>query len=272
MYPSLPGYPNDFFPYNNSWCIKYPCLNNIDYETIVPSGQTKEGGSAVFGQENLVYPSPGAEGGGAGAGGGYRYEIDTPQTIYAPIGQNNNKTSSVSSIFTNSDPVNPIIPTNRSTANYSTITFIDGTTTPSPTEASKKGGITISGGNGAILGGTTVNGCAGSPSQILVMYQLLTTTTLSNFYIPPQNIVVNFNFTTIPFTITIPPPKSNSNGPFTYTSSNTYVATVVVTTNNISTLYITQPGISIITATQSATSVYTSASITTALTVNDVPA
>jgi hypothetical protein len=78
-------------------------------------------------------------------------------------------------------------------------------------------------------------------------------------------VLSNFSFTAkqfgnTPFTIT--DPSSNSTGAFTYTSSNTAVATISV--NQITTVGI---GSSTITATQAATTNYTSATITATLTV-----
>lgn len=82
--------------------------------------------------------------------------------------------------------------------------------------------------------------------------------TLSNFSIPPKMLG------DAPFTIT--PPTSNSTGAFTYTSSNTNVATV---TGN--TITILRAGTSTITANQAAAPPYAAGSITATLSVNVAP-
>ena len=83
----------------------------------------------------------------------------------------------------------------------------------------------------------------------------LTTTTLSNFSVPTKTVGDS------PFQITAP--TSNSNGAFTYSSSNTAVATVSGTT-----ITIVGSGSSTITASQAATANYTSKTITATLVVN----
>ena len=83
----------------------------------------------------------------------------------------------------------------------------------------------------------------------------LTTTTLSNFSVPTKTVGDS------PFQITAP--TSNSNGAFTYSSSNTAVATVAGTT-----ITIVGSGSSTITASQAATANYTSRTITASLVVN----
>jgi len=83
----------------------------------------------------------------------------------------------------------------------------------------------------------------------------LTTTTITNFSVPTKT------FGDSSFQITAP--TSNSNGAFTYSSSNTAVATVSGTT-----ITIVGSGSSIITATQAATANYTSKTITATLVVN----
>ena len=83
----------------------------------------------------------------------------------------------------------------------------------------------------------------------------LTTTTLSNFSVPTKTVGDS------PFQITAP--TSNSNGAFTYSSSNTAVATVAGTT-----ITIVGSGSSTITASQAATANYTSKTITATLVVN----
>jgi hypothetical protein len=82
--------------------------------------------------------------------------------------------------------------------------------------------------------------------------------TLSNFTIPTQYTG------TAPFTIT--PPTSNSNGAFTYSSSNPAVATV-----SGSTITIVGAGSTIITATQAAAGAYSSGTITTTFVVTTAP-
>ncbi len=82
--------------------------------------------------------------------------------------------------------------------------------------------------------------------------------TLSNFSIPAKMLG------DVPFTIT--PPTSNSTGAFSYTSSNTSVATV---TGN--TITILKAGTSTITANQAAAAPYAAGSITAILSVNVAP-
>jgi hypothetical protein len=81
--------------------------------------------------------------------------------------------------------------------------------------------------------------------------------TLSNFSISSRN------FGTAPFTLI--PPTSDSPGAFTYTSSNTDVATIEG--NNVT---IVGAGISLITATQEAAGSYTSGSIVATFVVNPI--
>jgi hypothetical protein len=82
----------------------------------------------------------------------------------------------------------------------------------------------------------------------------MTTTVLSNFVIVPK--------TTAEVAFTLVPPTTNSNGAFTYTSSNSDVATI---TNNV--VMIVGVGSSSITASQASTASYTSATITATLSV-----
>ena len=79
-------------------------------------------------------------------------------------------------------------------------------------------------------------------------------TTLTDFSVPAKV------FGSLPFTITAP--KSNSTGPFTYTSSNLSVATI-----SGNTVTIIAPGVTTITAKQAATSDFVSATITAQFTV-----
>jgi hypothetical protein len=83
----------------------------------------------------------------------------------------------------------------------------------------------------------------------------MTTTVLSNFVIVPKT------FGDEPFSLVAP--TTNSDGEFTYTSSNLAVATIVGTT-----VTIVGGGTSTITASQANTADYTSATITATLTVN----
>jgi len=82
-----------------------------------------------------------------------------------------------------------------------------------------------------------------------------TSTVLTKFFIPVRT------FGNAPFTIT--PPTSNSNGTFTYTSSNTNVLTIA---GNVITLV--GAGSSVVTATQASTTNYSSATISYELQVN----
>jgi len=82
----------------------------------------------------------------------------------------------------------------------------------------------------------------------------MATTVLSNFVIVPK--------TTAEVAFTLVPPTTNSNGAFTYTSSNSDVATI---TNNV--VMIVGVGSSSITASQASTASYTSATITATLLV-----
>jgi hypothetical protein len=86
-------------------------------------------------------------------------------------------------------------------------------------------------------------------------YYSLIVPTLSNFSIPSKT------FGDAPFAIT--PPSSNSDGSFSYTSSNSSVSTILGNT-----ITIVGVGSSTITATQEETSNYTSGTITTTFQVN----
>ena len=101
------------------------------------------------------------------------------------------------------------------------------------------------------------NYTSGTTSAILTISSA--TPTLTNFSIPSQNYSSGATFT-------ISPPQSNSTGAFTYTSSNTTVATISGTT-----VTIVGAGSSTITATQAETSTYTSGTITATLTVSAAP-
>jgi hypothetical protein len=81
------------------------------------------------------------------------------------------------------------------------------------------------------------------------------TTTISSFTVPIKT------FGNTPFTIT--PPTSNSNGSFTYSSSNTSVATI-----SGNTITIVGAGTTTITASQAETTSYTSATLTTTFQVS----
>ena len=93
----------------------------------------------------------------------------------------------------------------------------------------------------------------------IYFYNVPNAPTLSNFSIPTQVIGA------APFTITAP--TSNSSGAFTYSSSNTSVATIAG--NTISIIGI---GTSVITATQAAAGAYSAGVITTTLTVTPAAA
>lgn len=83
--------------------------------------------------------------------------------------------------------------------------------------------------------------------------------TITNFSIPNQIYSNGGNFT-------ITPPSSTSPGAFSYTSSDTNIATV-----SGSTVIILQSGFITITATQSATTNYASGSITASFNISTVP-
>ena len=89
---------------------------------------------------------------------------------------------------------------------------------------------------------------------VKLIYTTMITTVLSNFVIVPK--------TTAEVAFTLVPPTTNSNGAFTYTSSNSDVATI---TNNV--VMIVGVGSSSITASQASTASYTSATITATLSV-----
>jgi len=100
---------------------------------------------------------------------------------------------------------------------------------------------------------STTSYTVGTISTTLVVSKAVTT--LANFSVPTKE------FGNVPFTIT--PPTTNSNGVFTYTSSNLGVATIV---KNVIT--IVGVGTSTITANQPSTANYTSETITATLTVS----
>ena len=105
---------------------------------------------------------------------------------------------------------------------------------------------------------TTYNTLKNAPvrNQYLTLnYAFQLTPTIANFLIPTKT------YGNVPFQIT--QPTSNSSGSFSYTSSNTSVATI-----SGSTITILGAGSSTITATQEATSDYTSGTITTTFQVN----
>ena len=116
--------------------------------------------------------------------------------------------------------------------------------------------VTIVGGGSSTITATqatTANYLAGTITASLVISQ--TSSTITNFSVPAKT------FGNAPFTIT--PPTSNSAGAFTYTSSNTAVATVAGTT-----VTIVGAGSSTITANQASTNNYFSGTITSSLVVS----
>ena len=122
---------------------------------------------------------------------------------------------------------------------------------------------TVAGSTVTIVGGGTATITANQASTTNYTSGTITatftvnkaTTVLSNFTIAAKT------YEDVPFTIT--PPTSNSSGAFTYTSSDTTVATI---SGNVITLNLKVATITI-TATQASTSNYLSASITTTLQV-----
>ena len=89
---------------------------------------------------------------------------------------------------------------------------------------------------------------------------------IATFIVRLTPVITNFSAITKTFgdaSFSIVAPTTDSDGAFTYTSSNTAVATIVGTT-----ITIVSPGISTITASQSLTANYVSGTITTTLTVN----
>ena len=116
--------------------------------------------------------------------------------------------------------------------------------------------VTITGGGTATITATqaaTANYTGGAKTLTLTVAKA--TTTLSGF----ANIAKTYG--DAPFALT--PPTSNSNGAFTYTSSNDNVAII-----SGSTVTITGAGIATITATQAATANYTGSTKTLTLTIN----
>jgi hypothetical protein len=121
--------------------------------------------------------------------------------------------------------------------------------------------ITIVGAGSSIITATqaaTTNYTSGSTTATFTVNQA--TPTLSNFSIPSKT------YGNAPFIITAP--TSNSTGKFSYTSSNTSVATISGGGGASYTITIVGAGSSIITATQAATTNYTSGSTTATFTVN----
>ena len=102
---------------------------------------------------------------------------------------------------------------------------------------------------------TTANYTSATTTATLQVDAVKETTVLTNFSVPTKT------FGDTPFQITAP--TTNSNGAFTYTSSNTEVATVAGTT-----ITIIGAGSSTITASQASTANYTSATTTATLTVS----
>jgi hypothetical protein len=111
------------------------------------------------------------------------------------------------------------------------------------------GAINIDTGRSYVLNGSPVHG--------YVFFQALSVAPTLSWS------AITRNFGDSAFTIT--PPTSNSSGSFSYTSSNTSVASI-----SGSTVTIVGAGTTTITATQAASGNYTSGSITTTLTVNPI--
>lgn len=122
--------------------------------------------------------------------------------------------------------------------------------------SSNTGVATVSGTTLTVIGNgtTTITATqAATPKSNQAFYQSATSTTLFNtsYYFEPTtlsnfSVAIPLNRTTR--TITLTPPTTNSSGAFTYTSSNTAVATISGTT-----LTVVGKGTTYITATQAAT-------------------
>ena len=118
--------------------------------------------------------------------------------------------------------------------------------------------ITVVGAGSSTITATqasTTNYTSGNTSTLFTVNPIAPT--LSNFTVAAQN------FGSSPFSLTAP--TSNSGGSFTYTSSNTAVATI-----SGSTVTVVGAGSSTITATQASTTNYTSGTTTTTFTVNQI--
>jgi uncharacterized protein YjdB len=115
--------------------------------------------------------------------------------------------------------------------------------------------VTIVGGGSSTITATQAATNIYTSATITTSLVVRSAPTISNFTVPAKN------FGDVPFTL--PVPNSDSDGAFSYTSSNESVATI-----SGSTVTIVGVGSSTITATQALTNNYTSASITTSLVIN----
>ena len=179
----------------------------------------------------------------------YIDNLSGPQAIVAPTLSNFAiSAKSVGSSFQLTAPTTNSAGAFTYTSNNTAVATVSGTT------------VSVVGvGNGSITATQAANGSylAGS---------ITATFTATNLTIPTLGALAVSNkvFGDAPFNLT--PPTTNSAGAFTYTSSNTAVATI-----SGSTVTIVGVGTSTITATQAATASYATASTTATLTVN-VPA
>jgi surface protein len=116
------------------------------------------------------------------------------------------------------------------------------------------------------LSGSTFNGATLNLFSLLngktILYILPNYSTFGSFTLP-SDIQVYQNQT---ITRVLTPPTSNSSGAFTFTSSNTAVATITVN-NGVSSINVVGEGITTITAIQAASGGYDSSSVTASLTV-----
>jgi hypothetical protein len=146
----------------------------------------------------------------------------------------------------------PVAPTTNSTGAF--------TYTSSNTAVATVSGTTITivgGGTSTITAtqATTANYESGTITTTLTVNPA--TTVLSNFSVPANKLVDDF--------FTLATPTSNRSGGFTYTSSNTAVATIV---GNV--LTVVGGGTSTISAIQTSTTNYASATITATLTISQI--
>jgi hypothetical protein len=123
-----------------------------------------------------------------------------------------------------------------------------------------------------IGGGTTTitatQAASGGYASSVVTASLTVTVVLPTFgtFTLPTGIQVYQNQT---ITRVLTPPTSNSSGAFTFTSSNTAVATISIS-GGVSSINVIGAGSTIITATQAASGIYASSSVTASLTVTVV--
>jgi len=115
-----------------------------------------------------------------------------------------------------------------------------------------------------IGGGTTtitaIQAASGYYASSVVTASLTVTVVLPTFgpFTLPSDIQVYQNQT---ITRVLTPPTSNSSGAFTFTSSNTSVATISLDINGVSSINVIGAGTTIITVTQAASGIYASSSI-----------